>query len=121
LVIIKRAGSGPSKKEFFDLVQEGAFYKKEIILWPMLWKKHRTRKSDPVNRSVTPFSKGNAKNIPQAPGVYAFLVKPLIPLGLEHGVLIYVGRPIHRYAIGMLIICSKLRTHSRVVRLWLYG
>lgn len=84
--------STAAKKEFFDLVEEGAFYKKEIILWPTLWKKHRTRKSDPVNWSVTPFSKGNAKNIPQAPGVYAFLVKPLIPLGLEHGVLIYVGK-----------------------------
>lgn len=80
------------KKKFFDLVKEGAFHKKEIILWPMLWKKHRAQKTDPVTWSVAPFSKLNTKNIPQSPGVYAFLIKPMIPHGLEHGVLIYVGK-----------------------------
>jgi hypothetical protein len=74
--------STAAKKEFFDLVEEGAFYKKEIILWPTLWRKHRNRRTDPATWSVAPFSKRNMKSIPQSPGVYAFLIKPMIPLGV---------------------------------------
>ena len=44
--------STAKKKKFFDLVKEGAFHKKEIVLWPMLRKKNRAQETDPVMRSL---------------------------------------------------------------------
>jgi hypothetical protein len=60
-----------------------------ILLWPKLWKEWKP----PVTlkwegKPFLPESKGS---IPNKPGVYAFVVKPGVPLGVPISVLMYIG------------------------------
>jgi hypothetical protein len=84
--------STAGKPNFIDVVKDASFHEVDVLLWPELWKRHKVRKSDPTSWSMEKFLKQNSDKIPRAPGVYAFLIKPMIPEGLDHGVLIYVGK-----------------------------
>jgi hypothetical protein len=56
------------------------------------WKTYQQKTFDNAKWTTRIFRKETAKHIPEKPGVYAFLIRPGIPLGLDANVLIYIGK-----------------------------
>lgn len=81
-----------SVAEFIDLVDHLKSSEQGVVLWKDAWEAYRPKKPDHSNWTVHRFTTGTARLIPQVPGVYAFLVRPGIPLRLESSVLIYIGK-----------------------------
>ena len=76
-------------REFFDLAAQAAHHKREMVLWPVLWRKYNGRKTLRWKHLV--FRKISRKKVPTRPGVYAFLVKPSLA-NLNVAYPMYIGK-----------------------------
>jgi hypothetical protein len=81
-----------SAAAFVDFVDDLKGSAHRIVLLEDAWRIYRPKKPDHANWVVHRFKKDVARLIPEAPGVYAFLIRPGIPPKLESSVLIYIGK-----------------------------
>lgn len=77
------------RPRFFDLVDEAKSHLCSLMLWPKRWRAHTSPKSLPW-KTLT-FTDKSQPNVPNKPGVYAFLVKPSIA-NLDVSYLMYIGK-----------------------------
>lgn len=77
----------------YDLVTEadtGKRYCKKFILWPKYWNKY-SEAEELVWKHIK-YSSTTVKDLPDKPGVYAFVVKPGIAGLVECNYLLYIGK-----------------------------
>lgn len=75
---------------FVDLVKEAKSHRHMLLLWPQRWKLYSPFVS--LSWEVFPFDEGTLDQIPDGPGVYAFLIQPRIASNLSASYPMYVGQ-----------------------------
>jgi hypothetical protein len=78
--------------KFVDLADQLKAHEQPIMLFIDGWKSYKQKTFDQAKWTTHIFRKETTKHIPHKPGVYAFLIRPGIPLGLDANVLIYIGK-----------------------------
>jgi hypothetical protein len=78
--------------QFVDAADQLKAHQHSIMLFVEGWKTYKQKAFDNAKWTTRIFRKETAKHIPEKPGVYAFLIRPGIPLGLDANVLIYIGK-----------------------------
>ena len=73
-----------------DLLAQRALHEWKFVLWPQQWAKYTVAETLPW--TTARFQLADAKNVPDVPGVYAFLLQPDIPVGMPASYVMYVGR-----------------------------
>ena len=96
--------------KFVDLVKDARVHEHRILLWPRRWKLYDT--SLTIGWSAVPFRPASKSSVPDAPGVYAFLIQPGIAANLEASYVMYVGMTDHslRQRFAQYLIESKSPT-----------
>lgn len=69
--------------------KEGSEFCKSFILWPKQWSQFSWRKT--ISWNSVPAKKENVKNLPDKPGVYAFVVSHTVGKFPSNGIIAYVG------------------------------
>jgi hypothetical protein len=82
----------PAGIKFVDMADQLKAHEERIMLFVNGWKGYKKKKFDEAKWITHSFRKETTQHIPEKPGVYAFLIRPGIPLGLDANVLIYVGK-----------------------------
>ncbi len=75
---------------FVDVVKEANFYNRRFTIWPRRWRAYGS--SICLSWTVFLFGEDAIKEIPDEPGVYAFLIQPSIASDLNASYLIYIGK-----------------------------
>jgi hypothetical protein len=75
-------------KRFVDLVTEAKGHTQDFLLWPRRW---RLYPGHDLDWEILKFTKSGLRNVPNEPGVYAFLLQPRLESSLEVSYLLYVG------------------------------
>ena len=77
----------------YDIVSEadtGKKYCRKFILWPKYWKRYPAKAN--LSWQFIRYTRAEINNLPEKPGVYAFVVKPGIAGLTECNYLLYVGK-----------------------------
>ncbi len=76
--------------DYVDLVKEAKSHVETFVLWPRRWSECQL--STVLNWVVFPFEQSKADQIPDGPGIYAFLIQPGIASNLNASYLMYIGQ-----------------------------
>jgi excinuclease UvrABC nuclease subunit len=75
---------------FLDLAAQKALHEWRLVLWPLRWQGYSVTGS--LTWVSTEFNDNSVSAVPNVPGVYAFLLHPGVPPGLNVSYVMYVGR-----------------------------
>ena len=73
----------------FDLAGQIQIHRVTFVLYPVQWMGYSYPR--PLDWSVLPFIAASQASLPDAPGVYAFLVQPKVAPELNGSYIVYVG------------------------------